>query len=79
MTNWQLLYNFLIFSHFQIPISLGINLIQIYLQSTLNLARHFGIKNSLEPTEICEIGPGQPKKMTAINCIRSCHELYINY
>ena len=22
---------------------------------------HVGIKNSLEPTEICEIGPGQPK------------------
>ena len=27
----------------------------------LNLAGHFGIKNSLEPIEICEIGPGQPK------------------
>ena len=62
MTNWQLLIISDFFSHFQIPISLGINLIHIYLQSTLNLARHFGIKNSLEPTEICEIGPGQPKK-----------------
>ena len=47
------------------------------------MARHFGIKNSLHPTEICEISfkfltlALANKKMTAINCTRSYNELYI--